>query len=317
MSTIVERQRWLGALALAVAIPLPLTGIVSWPFLLPFLAAAAWVVASRRPLATLPAWLENVLAPAILVAVIGAGGVRYGILRPVAQLAVLVAAVRLPGCGRRGRTASTGAVLALVGVAGIASSTHPTLALYLVGLLGFVVLAVGRLTGVAIAEAAGGRRAVGWPAPRLIAGTVLTAVVVAAPLFVVLPRLRSPFAGAPFALTPMTGFRDAVMLNGIGEVKRSHRLVMRVSFPGTATVRVSPDWLRLVGATMTHYRAGAWIPSRLHGERVVAGPDTPVALAPRAAGAQVRRMKVTLETVGGAVFVPLGALRLTMESPVV
>jgi transglutaminase-like putative cysteine protease len=317
VSTVVERQRWLGVLALVVAVPLPLTGIVSWPFLLPFLAIAAWVVASRRPLAPLPVWLENVLAPAILLAVVGAGGVRFGVLRPVAQLAVLVAAVRLPGCGRRGRSTTTGGVLALVGVAGIASSTHPTLALYLVGLLVFVVLAVGRLTGVAAAEAASADgQAVGWPPARLITATVLTSVVVAAPLFVVLPRLRSPFAAAPFAVSPLAGFRDAVMLNGIGEVKESRRLVMRVRFPGTEAGHVSPDWLRLAGATMTHYRAGGWVEGRLRGERVVASPDAPVALAPRAAGSVVRHAEITLETRGRSVFLPVGALSLTMESPV-
>src|SRR5512136_3266464 len=147
MTAVLERQRWLAALALAVAVPLPFTGVVSWPFLLPFLVVATWVVSSRRPLAPPPAWLENVLAPLILAAVVAAGGVRYGVLRPVSQLAVLVAAVRLPACGQRSRAMSTGGTLALVGVAGIASSTHPSLALYLVVLLAFVLVAVGRLTG--------------------------------------------------------------------------------------------------------------------------------------------------------------------------
>lgn len=50
MSPVGERQRWLAALALAVSVPLPLTGIVSWPFLLPFMATALWVASSRRHL---------------------------------------------------------------------------------------------------------------------------------------------------------------------------------------------------------------------------------------------------------------------------
>jgi protein-glutamine gamma-glutamyltransferase len=318
VSTGRERQRWLGALALAVAVPLPLTGIVTWPFLVPFVAVAIWVVASRHPLAPLPAWLENALAPAILLAVIAAGGVRYGILRPVAQLAVLVAAVRLPGSGQRSRTASTGGVLALVGVAGIASSTHPTLALYLVALLTFVVLAVGRLTGVSLGEGTtAGARAPGFPPARLVVATVVTAVVVATPLFALLPRLRSPFAAGPFAAYSLTGFRDTVMLHGIGEVKQSHRLVMRVSFPGSEAGHVSPEWLRMVGGTMTHYRAGGWLEARLHGERVVASPGVPITLAPRAPGSVLRRAEVLLERAGGPLFVPVGAVSLTMHSPLV
>ena len=63
MNANLERQRWLGAFALAVAVPLPLTGVVSLPFLAPYLAVALWAVTSPRPLSALPPWLENILAP--------------------------------------------------------------------------------------------------------------------------------------------------------------------------------------------------------------------------------------------------------------
>ena len=84
MNPVGERQRWLAALALAVAVPLPLTGYRE----LAVPAAVSWrrrsgSSSSRRPLAPPPAWLENVLAPLILAAVVAAGGVRYGVLRPV------------------------------------------------------------------------------------------------------------------------------------------------------------------------------------------------------------------------------------------
>lgn len=317
MNPAVERQRWLGALGLAVAVPLPLTGIVSWPVVLPFVGVAGWVATCRRPLAPLPAWLENLLAPLILGVVIAAGGLRYGILRPVAQLAVLVAAARLPGSGQRGRAAWTGGVLAVIGVAGVASSTHPTLALYLVALLVFVLVAGGRLIALTLAEAASpGGRTVAWPPARLVAGSVVAAVVVAAPLFAVLPRLRSPFAAGPFAARSVVGFRDAVALRGIGQVKQSRRLVLRVSFPGSDAGRVSPDWLRLVGTTLSHYRAGGWVEGRLGGERIVGRPGAPIELAARTAGAVVRRAEVVLESVGGTLFVPEGATAIAMHSAI-
>lgn len=317
MNPVGERQRWLAALALAVSVPLPLTGIVTWPFLLPFIATALWVVSRRRPLAPPPAWLENVLAPLILAAVVAAGGVRYGVLRPVSQLAVLVAAVRLPGCGQRSRTMSTGGILALVGVAGVASSTHPSLALYLVALLTFVLLAVGRLTGVTLAEGAtAGRAEATWPPLRLVAGSVLVAVLAAVPLFALLPRLRSPFAGAPFTGRSVTGFREAVMLHGIGDVKQSRRVVMRVAFPGVERGRVSPDWLRLVGATMKHYRAGGWVEGRLRSQRLVGRPEQPIALVEGTRGTDLRRAEIVLEKETGALFAPAGAVSLTLHSPV-
>ncbi len=317
MTAVLERQRWLAALALAVAVPLPFTGVVSWPFLLPFLAVALWVVSSRRPLAPPPAWLENVLAPLILAVVVAAGGVRYGILRPVSQLAVLVAAVRLAGCGQRPRAMSTGGILALVGVAGIASSTHPSLAVYLVALLAFVLVAVGRLTAVTVAEGAtAGGRATVWPPLRLVAGSVVVSILVAAPLFALLPRLRSPFAAAPFGARSVTGFREAVMLHGIGDVKESRRLVMRVVFPGVERDRVSPDWLRLVGATMRHYRAGGWVEGRLKGQRLAGHPADPVTLVEGAPHAGLRRAEIVLEKETGVLFAPAGAVSLTVHSPV-
>jgi hypothetical protein len=317
MNAVLERQRWLAALALAVAVPLPLTGIVSWPFLLPFLAMAAWTAVSRRSLAPCPAWLENVLAPLIMLAVIGAGGVRYGVLRPVAQLAVLVAAVRLPGSGQRSRTVTTSAVLALVGVAGIASSTHPTLAIYLVALLAFVVVAVGRLTALSLAEGAtAGVGGAGWPPLRLVAGTVTVAILLAAPLFALLPRLRSPFAAGPFAARSIAGFRDSVMLRGIGDVKQSHRLVMRVTFPGVEPGRVSPDWLRLVGVTLKHYRAGGWVEGRLKGKHLLDRPDHPISLGEKRTGARIRHAEIVLEAASGTLFTPVGTVSLTPRSTI-
>jgi protein-glutamine gamma-glutamyltransferase len=306
---VVERQRWMAAFALAVAAPLPLTGIVGWPFMLPYLAVAAWVAASRRPLAPLPAWAENALAIAIVAVVAAAGGVRYGVLRPVAQLAVLVAAVRLPGCGRPGRARLTGGVVALVGVAGVASSTHPALAPYLVALLAFVVVAAGRLTALGLADRAA--RARPWRSWRLVAATVVTAVLVAAPLFALLPRLRSPFAAGPFAGRPTSGFRSLVGLRGIGDISLSRRIVMRVRFPGVAPGRVSPDWLRLAGATLSHYRAGGWVESKLRGERLTVREGRPVVLADRPATARDRRVEITLEREGDTLFLPLGAVAVT------
>ena len=317
MSVELERQRWLAVLALAVAAPLPLTGVVSWPFLLPYVAVAVWVAASRRPLPPLPAWVENLLAPAILAAVVAAGGVRYGVLRPVAQLAVLVAAVRLPGCGQPKRARLTGGLVALVGIAGIASSTHPALAPFLVALLALVVAAAGRLTGVALARGGPLRpRAVAWPPARLVIASVVTAVLVAAPLFALLPRLRSPFAGSPFGAQPASGFRSLVALRGIGDITVSRRTVLTVTFPGVAAGRVSPDWLRLAGATLARYRAGGWVEAKLKGAPLSGRGGRPIELARSPAAARLVRAEVALEREGGNLFLPLGATAVSVQSGV-
>jgi transglutaminase-like putative cysteine protease len=315
MSTALERQRWLGALALAVAVPLPFTGIVSLPFLLPFGAAALAALFARRPLAPLRPWVENLLAPAILVAVVAAGGLRFGILRPVAQLAVLLAAVRLPGSGYPARTLRTGALVALIGVAGIASTTHPVLALYLVVLLAFVVAAVGRIEILAHADARTGAPAGARPPARLIAATVALAVVVAAPLFVLLPRLRSPFAAAPFGSRPVSGFREAMALHQLGTVKLSEELALEVSFPGEG--RPDPEWLRLVGATVQHYRAGSWAEGRRSRQLVQGGETGVVALAPSDPRLPIVRAEIVLRKNSEHLFLPAGtvALELPLDVP--
>ncbi len=314
MSVVLERQRWLAVLALAVAAPLPLTGVVSWPFLAPYLAVAAWVAASRRPLAPLPAWAENLLAPAILAAVVAAGGVQYGVLRPVAQLALLVAAVRLPGCGQGKRARLTGGLVALVGIAGVASSTHPALALYLVALLALVLAAAGRLAGVALAPGGPLRpAAAAWPPARLVFASVMTAVLVAAPLFALLPRLRSPFAGSPFGAQPASGFRALVALRGIGDITLSRRTALTVSFPGVASDRVSPDWLRLAGATLSRYRAGGWVDAKLKGARLSGRAGRPIALEEGPSAARLVRAELVLEREGGNLFLPPGAVTVTVQ----
>jgi len=315
VSATLERQRWLGALALAVAVPLPFTGIVSLPFLLPFVLAAAAALAWPRPLPPVRAWVENLLAPAILVAVVAAGGMRFGMLRPVAQLAVLLAAVRLPGAGQRARTPRTGALLALIGVAGIASITHPVLVLYLVLLLALAVTAVGRLEILeqADVERADATRCV--PPARLVAATVALAAACAAPLFVVLPRLRSPFAAAPFGSRPVSGFREAVALHQLGTVKLSQEVALEVSFPGEG--RPDPEWLRLVGATLQHYRAGSWAEGQRSRRQLTAGAERVVAFAEPAPALPLIRAEVVVRKNAQHLFAPAGtvALELPEETP--
>ena len=309
MSRNLERQRWFGALALAVAAPLPLTGIVSWPFLVPYLAAAAVVALARRPLSSAPVWLENLLAPLILAVVVVAGGMRFGVLRPVAQLAVLLAAVRLFGCWEARRSGTALAVLGLVGVAGIASSTHPALAPYLLALLALVVVGTGRLETRALLEEAGMRERPGWWPPwRLVAATVGIGLLVGTAVFVVLPRLRSPFAVSPLGSRPVSGFREAIAMHRFGEIKESRTPVLRLTFPGRE--QTSPEWLRLTGTTLQHYRGGLWAQGRKGAERLVTGASRTATLGDSSSGSATVRAEIELVKASDVLFAPPGTVRL-------
>ncbi|MFI5167387.1 MAG: DUF3488 and DUF4129 domain-containing transglutaminase family protein [Thermoanaerobaculales bacterium] len=314
-----ERQRWFAGLALLVALPLPLTGVASWPFFAAFVAVAGLVLAARRPLPPLRPWVENLLAPAILVAVVAAGGgYKYGLLRPLAHLGVLVTAVRLPGSAQRSRGFLTGAMLGVVAVAGIASSTDLSLVPYLLGLLAYVVVAGGRLVTISLAERdGGGERARAWPPVRLIVGSVAVAVMVAAPVFVLLPRLRSPFAAAPLGGGAVSGFRDRIALNEIGDIKLSRRVVMRIAFPGTNRDRVSPDLLLEAGATMRIYRGGAWVDGRIQRALITARGGHPIVLVPAPTSSDLRRAAIEIEADPSTVFLPLGAVSVELPDGVV
>lgn len=300
MSAKLVWQRWFAAAGLAVALLLGLSGAVGTPFLLPLVLVSAVMAASPRPQRPLPTWLENLLAPLIVVAVVAAGGVRFGVLRPVANLLALLAAVRLWGGAERERRGSVVLLLAVLNAAGIASSTHPSLVLYLGLLLVGIVVAAGQLVPQELAAKLGVRPPGGLPPARLVASTAVLAVVVAVPLFVTFPRLRSPFATAGMGARPVSGFREAVSLHQLGEIKSSRRPMLRVRF--AQPEGVEPHWLRFAGATLTHYRAGRWIESR---KRAPGGEVPLLTGTPGPVTAEI-----TLEQSSDRLFLPPGASHL-------
>lgn len=289
-------QRWFGVGALAVALLLSLAGAVALPFVLPMLVVALVLMAKPRPLKPLPSWLENLLALVIVAAVAAGGGLRFGVMRPVANLLVLLTAVRLWGGAEKTRRATVLLLLAMLNAAGIASSTHPALVGYLVALLVGVVVAAGQLVPLELGQRFGGGSPRGLPPARLVAGTTVLAFLVAAPLFVLFPRLRSPFAASGLGARPVSGFREAVSLHQLGDIKISRRPMLRVRFLNAD--QVQPHWLRFAGATLSHYRAGRWLESRKQraGEEVnfFAGPEGPV------------KAEITLEQSSDRLFLPPG-----------
>ncbi len=293
-------QRWFGAGALMVALLLGLAGTVALPFLLPLVVVALVLVTRGRPLRPLPSWLENVVAVVILVSVAAAGGLPFGVMRPVANLLVLVAAVRLWGGAERQRRSTVILLLAALNAAGVASATHPALAVYLVALLVGVVVAFGHLIPLEMAQRYGSGVPRGWPPARMVIATALLAFLVGTPLFVLFPRLRSPFAASGLGTRPVSGFREAVSLHQLGDIKTSRRPMLRVRF-GKAG-KVQPHWLRFAGATLTHYRAGRWLESRKQ------RPEEELKLFTAEGGAV--EAEITLEQSSDRLFLPPGTRRL-------
>jgi transglutaminase-like putative cysteine protease len=199
-----------------------------------------------------------------------------------------------------------------VGVAGIASSTHVLLLVYLVALLVAVVVGVGRLEMLGLAEPAGAVRGLAWPSRRLVAATVVIAALVATPIFALFPRLRSPFASTPFTGGSVSGFRGTVALNNIRDIKFSHDPVMRVRVTGSRVP--TGDWLRLAGATAQHYRGGLWAEgSRGRRWRRVAADGLLELAEPRVPGRQVS-LELEVLKPSRRLFVPPGTTSLRLPA---
>jgi len=252
--------RTLAGLALLWAlVPLPFSRIVAPPFWVAALAAGAVTLLRRRPL-VLSVRAQNLAGLIFLAVVLAAGGWRIGPLRPLGHLLLLLASLRVLGVhDRKSHVAALGPV-GLVWVLAVASSTHVTLMLYLVlsvvalwwgGMRTLLLLLAGEEREVAVAH---------LPRPRNAVTAALVVVLLAVPVFLFLPRLRSPMLSVGGGRSAVTGFSTAVELSGVGEIQRSSSVVLVVGMVGEGELRAS--WLRLRATAFDLLRTGTWVPRR-------------------------------------------------------
>ena len=157
---------------------------------------------------------------------------RHGLLRSVSHLLLFTAVAKLASLKRPGEVRTALLVIFLIALAAASTSTHVSSFAYfaVMAFLGFRALA--RLAVLADFEDAP-------PAPVLRSvptrGMAVAAIVVGAlmtgPLFLLLPRLRRPFAVAPFRVdnafsTALAA--DRVDLESFGSAKRSNQIVLRM-----------------------------------------------------------------------------------------
>lgn len=256
MSGIGALRRQLGWLLLWALVPLPFLYIVLPPFWLVAAAAGAWLAFRPERVLRPSAAVLNLAAVLILAAVVATGGLEVGPLRPLGHLLLLLTAVRVLMVDDLKSFLQSVALVAVVWVVAVASSTHPAIAPYFVAsaALGWGFGMRLQLAGLGLED---GRRRGALPRGRHLAAAVVAALLVAAPVFVVMPRLGSPWvAGRSFARS--TGFSADVDLGKMGRLTPSQEVALVVRSPDGRRIR--EEWTRLRGTAFDQVMAGSFVP---------------------------------------------------------
>jgi transglutaminase-like putative cysteine protease len=184
---------------------------------------------------------------------------RPGLLRSVSHLLLFTTIAKLASLKRPGEARTALLVIFLLVLAAISSSTHVASLIYCaaMGILGFRTLS--RLAVLAdFDEGPPARVLTAVPTAGLAAAALVGGVLVAGPLFFLLPRLHGPFALSPIRLddSPSTAVAtDRVDLDAFGGAKQSDRVILRLSIDPPVGM---PELLRLREAVFTQYRNGVW-----------------------------------------------------------
>jgi len=251
-------RRIAGLLLAWALLPFPFLYIVMPPFWMSAAVVAAVLVVAPGRRIELSTTVRNVLGVVIIVAVAVAGGWNVGPLRPLGHLLLLVTAVRVATVvDLRGLVRSVPAVF-LVWLVAVANATHVSVLAYLAMSAVVWWWAGTRIHLLAVASE------VGSPAPRgprlaHMAVAAGLAAVLAVPVFVAMPRLKSPWIAGRGSST-MTGFTSEVELNRVGTIQESHQPALLVRSVGGTALR--EEWMRLRGTALDMVLPGSWTDRR-------------------------------------------------------
>lgn len=255
MSLASDRQL-LGLLFLWALVPFPFLYIVLPPFWLA--ATGVGLFVSLRPSARprLSAWVLNLVGVGIIVAVVLAGGLRVGPLRPLGHLLLMLTAVRVVTVSDRRSFLRATLLVFLVWVVAITSSTHVVVALYFAAsaMLWWWVGIRVHFTGLGFRLAPGSA----IPRPCHVVVAAILALLLSIPIFVTLPRLRSPWIAGRGGVSSVTGFTSHVDLAGVGTIRQSRQVAMVVRSVSGAPIR--PEWMRLRATALQRVTLNSWAP---------------------------------------------------------
>ncbi len=276
-----EKRLWLAALALLAPVPLPFNQVLEWPF---FFVYALFVIhffqrAERGSWITLSNWQLNLLgliAIPLVVFDLRAAFFRNSVVTALAHLLMFLLVVKLYSIRREKDKWHIMVAIFFLFVGAMATSSHVTIAPYLLAILVLSLLVLGRFAHLHVvapfsqrpapspssaSKASPEPRAEALPFRGLLTAGTLIVVMLAVPLFATMPRIREPYilgrgtGSAGMART--TGFSDSVDLSLTSSIRGNRNIAMRVQFADENRLGDASE-LRFKGAAYDRYQNRNW-----------------------------------------------------------
>ena len=266
-----EKRLLLGLAAFLAPLPLPFSQMLEWPVLVLFEAAVvAFLVRAARAADgpdTAERWISNRVLNflglaylPILVLDVAATG-RIQMIRPILHLTLFGVLAKLWSLREEKQKWQTWMGIFFLFLAAMATSVHPSVVLYLILFLSLTVVLMVRFVYLHVLASFGHRDLVPprLPVRAFLVGTVCAIVVLAVPLFALLPRVRSPYlmaaGGSAGQQEAQAGFSDAMSLDLIGRIRDNRQIAMRLGFTGETG---PPETMRFKAATYDVWQARTW-----------------------------------------------------------
>jgi transglutaminase-like putative cysteine protease len=281
-----EKRLLLGALAFLTPLPLPFNEVTGWPQLALYWLAVGLFIgrAWRGEEVWLPYWAMNLLAIfylpflALDLSVLWRGRV----LQPLVHLVLFALAVKLWGLHREKEKWHAVLAIFFLFVAAMGTSVHPAVLAYFVAHMGLTLLLLARFAAAHLLQRHARRGAVSAAVPMggFVVPGVLGSLLLAVPLFVILPRFQNPYISVAGpgggGVNTIERLRDRLDLDTIGRARNDRAVVMRLAYESSPP---AGHEARFRAAVYDRFEDNSWRRSRGGFDLLRRGPAGAFALA--------------------------------------
>ncbi len=260
-----QKRLLVGALALVAPLPLPWNALLEWPFLAAYTIAILLFLrrAQTDPPGWLPNWAMNLLGLAYLPFLfLDLRWVYRGqLVRPLMHLVLYVLVVKLFALQRERDKWHAVIGIFFLFLAAMGTSVHPTILAYLVVFLALSVYTLARFAYFHVLGGFGKRdhEPARLPLRGFVAASTALTVGAAIPLFVSLPRTRTPYilgrgTGTGTEISA-AGFSDEMSLEVASSVRDNRAVALRLQYADDAP---PGSEVRLKAVTYDAFEGAGW-----------------------------------------------------------